>query len=90
MLADIGRQLIFLPEIASTNLRPDLVFWSTALQTVYIIELAVPWENSAEEAYERKKLRYAEIAAEATQRGWNTKVYPVKVRYRGFVTSSNY
>ncbi|CDR07751.1 unnamed protein product, partial [Oncorhynchus mykiss] len=63
MLVDIGQQLIFPPEIASTNLRPDMA--------VYIIELTVPWENSVEEAYERKKLRYTELAADATQRGWN-------------------
>lgn len=88
MLADIGRQLVFPPEIASTNLRPDLVFWSPSQKTAYIIELTVPWENCVEEAYERKKLRYAELAAEATQRGWNTKVYPVEVGCRGFVASS--
>ncbi|XP_061763241.1 cell division cycle protein 20 homolog [Nerophis ophidion] len=38
-----------------------------------IIELTVQWENSVEEAYERKKLRYSELAEEAMQRCWNTK-----------------
>ena len=88
MLADIGKQLVFPPEIVSTNLRPDLVLWSPSTKTAYIIELTVPWENSVEEAYERKKLRYSELAAEAKQRGWNTKVYPVEVGCRGFVASS--
>lgn len=32
MLADIDQQLIFPPEIAPTNLRPDLVFWPPHLQ----------------------------------------------------------
>ena len=54
----------------------------------YIIELTVSWENSVEEAYERKKLRYTELAADATQRGWNAKVWPVEVGCRGFVASS--
>ena len=63
------------------------MFWSTSLKTAYIIELTVPWQNSVE-AYERNKLRYAELAAEATQRGWNTKVCPVEVGCRGFVTLS--
>lgn len=65
-----------------------MVFWSPSQKTAYIIELTVPWDNCVEEAYERKKLRYAELAAEATQRGWNTKVYPVEVGCRGFVASS--
>ncbi|KAL7843651.1 hypothetical protein AOLI_G00251630 [Acnodon oligacanthus] len=51
-------------------------------------ELTVPWENAIEEAYERKKLRYTELATDAQQRGWNAKVYPVEVGCRGFVASS--
>ncbi|KAK9524409.1 hypothetical protein VZT92_016805 [Zoarces viviparus] len=88
MLVDIGQQLIFPPEIAATNFRPDLVLWSPSLNSVYIIELTVPWENAFEEAYERKKLRYAELAAEAKQRGWNAKNCQVEVGCRGFVASS--
>ena len=88
MLADIVQQLVVPPEAASTNLRPDLVFWSTSLKTVYIIELTVPWENSMEEAYECEKLRYADLASETMQSGWNANVYPVEVGCRGFVASS--
>ncbi|TWW62722.1 hypothetical protein D4764_04G0013690 [Takifugu flavidus] len=68
MLFDVGQQLTFPLEIAATTLRPDLVLWSSSLKSVYIIELTVPWESSAEEAYERKKLRYTELAAEAQWR----------------------
>ncbi|TWW66492.1 hypothetical protein D4764_20G0005240 [Takifugu flavidus] len=88
MLVDIGQQLTFPLEIAATTLRPDLVLWSSLLKSVYIIELTVPWESSAEEAYEHKKLRYTELAAEAQRRGWNPRVYPVEVGCRGFVASS--
>ena len=88
MLVDIGQQLIFPAEIAATTLRPDLVLWSPSLKSVYIAELTVPWENAVEEAYERKKLRYTELAAEAQQRGWKAKVYPIEVGCRGFVASS--
>ncbi|KAJ8406497.1 hypothetical protein AAFF_G00300710 [Aldrovandia affinis] len=88
MLVDIGQKLIFPSEIASTNLRPDWVLWSPSIKSIYIIELTVPWENSVEEAYERKNLRYTELTADAKQRGWNAKVYPVEVGCRGFVASS--
>lgn len=50
---------------------------------MYIIELTVPWVNSIEEAYEHKKLRYTELAANATQRAWIVKVHPS----RGFVAA---
>lgn len=83
MLVDIGQQLIFPPEIASTTLRPDLVLWSPSLKSVYISKLTVPWENSVEEAHECKKLYYTELAADARQQGWNANVYPVEVGCRG-------
>ncbi|KAK0131293.1 hypothetical protein N1851_034009 [Merluccius polli] len=75
-------------EDATTTLRPDLVLWSPSLRSVNIIELTVPWESLTEEAYERKKLRYTELAADAQQRGWKAKVYPVEVGCRGFVAYS--
>ncbi len=88
LLADLGKKLCFPTEIASTNLRPDLVLWSPSLKLVYIIELTVPWEGAVEEAYERKKLRYAELAADAQQQGWKASVRPVEVGCRGFVATS--
>jgi hypothetical protein len=60
--------------------------YSPSLKSVNIIELTVPWEKSTEEAYERKKLRYTELAADVQQEGW--KIYPVEVGCRGFVASS--
>ncbi|MGH0175289.1 UNVERIFIED_CONTAM: hypothetical protein FKN15_069979 [Acipenser sinensis] len=51
-------------------------------------ELTVPWEDAVDEAYERKKLRYAQLATEAEQRGWRVRVYPVEVGCRGFVAHS--
>ena len=92
MLVDIGRQLIFPPEVGGGDLRWEYQTWCSGplqdLKTVYIIELIVPWGNTIEEACECKKLHYAELATEATQCGWNTKVCPVEVRCRGFVTPS--
>ncbi|KAJ8011633.1 hypothetical protein DPEC_G00060290 [Dallia pectoralis] len=56
--------------------------------SVYIIELTVPWEAAVEEAFERKSLKYTELAADAEQRGWKAKVCPVEVGCRGFVGNS--
>ena len=88
MLVDVGQDLIFPTEIASTNLRPGLVLQSTALKTAYILEFIIPWENLFKEAYSLQKPHYAELAADVKQCSWNTKVYLIKVRCRGFVGSS--
>ncbi|MGH0150319.1 UNVERIFIED_CONTAM: hypothetical protein FKN15_050191 [Acipenser sinensis] len=78
MLTDVEQRLIFPPEIATSNLRPEIVLWSRSACIVHLVELTVPWEDAVDEAYERKKLRYSEIAAEAEQRGWKVQVYPVE------------
>ena len=83
MQVDLGK-LVVPQEISSTNLRPDLVLWSSRMR-VYFIGLTVPWEDLVVEAYERKKLRYEELGAEAEQRGWKVRICPVEVGCRGFV-----
>lgn len=40
------------------------------------------------EAFERKKLCYTDLVAEAAARGWKAEVRPVEVGCRGFVASS--
>ncbi|XP_063058330.1 uncharacterized protein LOC134451862 [Engraulis encrasicolus] len=88
LLVDLEQRLCFPAEIAMTNLRPDLVLWSASVRRVYIVELTVPWEDNLGEAFERKKLRYAELAADAEQQGWKAIVLPVEVGCRGFVGRS--
>ena len=43
--------------------------------------------DTIEEAYECKKLRYSNLAAEAEDRGWKRRVRLVEVGCRGFVAS---
>ena len=61
---------------------------SRSRMRVYFIELTVPWEDLGVEAYERKKLRYVELGAEAEQQGWKVRICPVEVGCRGFVAKS--
>ncbi|KAJ8353668.1 hypothetical protein SKAU_G00212350 [Synaphobranchus kaupii] len=64
------------------------IWFSGPTPAVFIVELTVPWEDAIDVAYERKKLRYANLAAEAEERGWDVKLRPVEVGCRGFVASS--
>ncbi|MGH0136499.1 UNVERIFIED_CONTAM: hypothetical protein FKN15_007901 [Acipenser sinensis] len=79
IVADVGQWLIFPPEI---------VLWFGSPCLVHLVELTVPWEDVVDKAYERKKLRYAQLAAEAEQQGWGFQVYPVEVGCQGFVAHS--
>ncbi len=60
--ADLDCQLNFPRQITITSLWPDIVLWSTTTRTVIMAELAVPWVDGLESAFERKKEKYAELA----------------------------
>ena len=86
--SDIEERLVFPVTIAVTQLRPDIVLWSAKGRTEVNGELTVPWEDNMQEAYERKKLRYAELVAECVQRGWRAHCYPFEVGCQGFIRRS--
>ena len=65
-----------------------MVLWSSTKKLAYVIELTVPWEDGVEEAFERKKNRYFDLATEAAQNGWKTSIFPVQVGCRGFIATS--
>lgn len=90
MRVDLGRQLQFPREIVETSLRPDLIMWSETCKTVLLVELTVPWEGGGgvEAAYERKRAKYSDLAAECREAGWKAVICPVEVGCRGFVGSS--
>lgn len=88
MRVDLSQRLTFSLENAVTNLHPDLVLWSYSCRCVFMLEQMVPWEKAIDKAYERKKLRYANLATEAVDQGWRIRVRPVGVGSKGFITSS--
>ena len=88
MQVDLDQRLTFPPEIITSNLRPDLVLWSTSQKSLFIVELTVPWEAAVGEAYESKRLKYFDLATEAEQCGWRAQVIPVEVGCRVFVAMS--
>lgn len=55
---------------------------------VIMAELTVPWEDGLESAFERKKEKYAELAAACIEAGWRAFIYPVEVGCRGFIGTS--
>ncbi len=81
MQVDLDQKLSFPPKIITTNLRPDLILWSTSQKSLFIVELTVPWEAAIGEADERKRLKYSDLLAEAVQQ-----LLPVEVGCRGSVT----
>ncbi|KPP57125.1 hypothetical protein Z043_125183, partial [Scleropages formosus] len=68
LVADVGKQLQMPQCIAVMALRPDL--YSEGSRVMYFIQLTIPFKDAMEDAVERKKFKYAELAAEVRERGW--------------------
>lgn len=81
--------MVFPPEICSTDLRPDILIWSTQLKQVFMIELTVPADENIEAAEIRKTARYQELAQlMKTVNNWNSKIITIEVGARAFVARS--
>ena len=85
---DLGRQLKFPANIATTSLRPDMVLTSESTKQVVLLELTVPWEDRIEEANERKRAKYMELISECRSNGWKARCEPVEIGCRGFAGRS--
>ena len=85
---DLDNMLKIPAEIVVSTLRPDMLLYSVSIRKVLLIELTVPWEDAISEAYERKKCKYMELAAEMRINGWDADVYPVEISCRGFIAGS--
>ena len=53
-----------------------------------ILELTVPWEERTDEAHERKRSKYQELAEMCREKGYKTWIFPVEVGCRGFPAQS--
>ena len=70
-------------------LRPDTVLYSECERIVYLIELTIHFEDAIEEAFERKKLRNAELMGmRERKRCWQAHTRPVEIDVRGFVATN--
>ena len=85
---DLGKQLKFPENVATTSLRPDLVLTSASSKQVVLLELTVPWEDRIEEANERKRAKYQELVEECRRNGWQARCEPFEVGCRGFAGQS--
>lgn len=65
--------------------------YSPYAKLAYLVELIVAWKEGVEEAFERKKTKYSELATEATMDRKNKKTkkyFSVEVGCMGFVATS--
>ena len=65
MTADLPDQFYSFPQqIASTNLRPDIVWWSKEQKSLWILELTVSFVTMMAQAHDTKMAKYQDLVEE--------------------------
>ena len=88
ILADIDDNYIFPVQIALTQLRPDIVVFSTSLKRVVLIELTSPCEENMNNWHVTKLNKYASLLKVITMNKWHVDLFAVEVGARGYVSTS--
>ena len=83
-----GNEKIFPPEICSSNLRPDIVLWSSSSKCVILIELTCPSEENIPQAKSRKTERYVDLINQIKDAGWSPTLFTIEAGVRGCLSKS--
>ena len=77
------------PEIAASNLRPDMCIYSLAIKKCLFVELTSPFEDNIAKWKLKKSDKYSELVNQARHNGWTTVLKTVEVGARGFVNADS-
>jgi len=73
-------------QLATTDLRPDIVIWPNNPKEVTLIELTVTFETTFEAAIQRRTEKYLELREEAQNIGYRAEIMTIEVGSRGVVS----
>ena len=86
MTADLPDQLYSFPqEFASTNLRPDIVWWSKEQRSLCILELTVSFETVMARAHNIKMAKYQDLVDEVKSNGYQAECKALEIGARGLL-----
>ena len=92
VVADLGIELSYLfpPQLAISDLRPDITVFSQLQKEAMLIELTVCNEVSYEAAQHRKTEKYLELASEVETNGFNSELITLEFGSRGLVCTKGF
>ena len=82
---DDHQSYLFPPQLAISDLRPDVVVFSHLQKAAFILELTICSEVSYVAAQERKTVKYIDLVSEVEKNGFNTELITLEVGSRGLV-----
>ena len=85
---DLEHHFLFQTEVALMTQHPDIVIWSFKLKNVFVIELTAPFEENFDCVHQHKLEKYEDLQDQCVRNDWIINVFPLEVRWRGFITNS--
>jgi hypothetical protein len=76
---------MFPQHIITTDMRPDIVWWSDHLRELWLFELTISYESRVAEARQRKQAKYADLVEAGKVAGYRTELITIEVGSRGMV-----
>ena len=90
MVVDLDEQYKFPSCLVVSDLRPDIVVYSTLTKSTIILELTVCFESNFSEAHQRKEKKYSELFEEVEANGYSTELITMEVGLRGFANYDSF
>ena len=88
LLSDLESTLVIPPTIAISQLRPDVLLYSTSTKTVTILELTCPCEENMESWHATKFRQYDPLFSAIKSNGWSIHFFTVEARAQGYCAST--
>ena len=89
-ITDLGSEYCFPTQLASTDPRPDMVWWNVTTMTATLLELTIPFDTLLNEAAERKRDKYLELESSIKESGYKVTLLTVEVGSRGLPNTTGF
>ena len=83
VITDLGPDYSFPLHLATTDLRPGMVWWNDNTKTATLLELTIPFDTILDDAAKRKEAKYLDLVSSIKEAGFTTTLLTVEMGSRG-------
>ena len=84
----LDNKLVILSFIAVSHLRPDIVFYYIATETVILLELACPCKENMDVWHNKKFEKYYPLSLAMVSNGWSVHLFPLEKGTRVYCSAN--
>ena len=81
---------MFPHHITTTNMRPDVVWWSDQAKQLWMLELTVSFESLVADSRQRKQSKYQDLVEVDQASGYSSRLSTLEVGSRGVVDTNEF